>query len=268
MITVPTAPQEKLVAFAGDTFVGYDFDGTVARTFDPSPHNISVGSAYDSAIDQVFGTRVLAKFHANGGLCNRAPIEIVKQLAPDAKRSEQMALLEQLDAVKLSVLLDEITPQWPKPTEGYLDFAIRLQEAREKGASVTDGIVSSGHEPFIAKTYDVWGVQQPTILLAQEAITGMAASEKRDTPTKPSAIIMRYAHTAWRNQFNLPPMLHLPAEDVARMAYVGDDRIKDGVMAVTAGVKFHLLNPENSHATWARLANAVGAIVVGGANVK
>lgn len=257
MTAALTAPHQH-TNFSRDRFVGYDFDGTVARTSDPSPHNVTVASAYDTAIDQVFGSQALARYHANGGLGNRAPIEVVRQLAPDATASEQTALLAQLDGTKLAVLLDEITPQWPQPTPGYLEFAQRLQSGRERGYRATDAIISSGHEPFIAKTYDVWGVQKPTILLAQGAISAMAAAENLTLPVKPSVAIMRFAHTAWRAQYGLEPTAQIPADEATRMSYTGDDSIKDGEMAIQSGVAFFLLNPADSQPTWNRLACSLG----------
>lgn len=254
MTTKTTAVGRERTDFLSNHFVGYDFDGTVALTFAPSPHNVTVASAYDTAIDAVFGARALMYYRANGGLGNRAPIEIVKQLAPEALGAEQVELLGRLDNAKLAVLLEEITEQWPRPTVGYHSFVQRLQSNRRRHDRITDAIISSGHESFIAKTYNAWGMQMPTIILAQEAISAMAMTEKIALPTKPSTTIMRFAHTAWRANFGHPPTPQISASDAARMQYIGDDKMKDGQMAANAGIKFHLLDPSNSQKIWDRLA--------------
>ena len=257
------APNWSYGDFSSELFVGYDFDGTIARTFDPSPRGVTVASAYDTAVDQIFGVQSLAEYHASGGLRNRAPVEIVRQLAPDATTTQQADLVAMLDDAKLAVLLEEITAQWPQPTDGYLDFIKKMQRGRENGARTTEAIISSGHAPFITQTYKAWGVPEPEIILAQEAIAAMANAENLPVPAKPSTRIMRFAHTLWRDKHHILPTAQIPVIDAARMSYVGDDKLKDGEMASQSNVVFYLLDPANSQPTWNQIAQRISSTTFG-----
>ena len=258
MTGVPTVSLQNLASFSRDRFVGYDFDGTQALTSVPSPNNVTVESAYEVAIGGIFGSKALDTYRAMGGLRNRAPVDVVRQLAPDAYDAEQAELLTRLDSAKLDVLVAEISPQWPQPTNGYLDFAHRLQASRNLGAQITDATISSGHKSFISRTFDAWGVPQPTIMLAQEAIGAMAAANKMKIPTKPSITIVRFAHNAWRALYGLSPVSVIPFETAIRMNYIGDDSDKDGLMARNAGVPFRLFRLGEAENTWNSLAQELG----------
>ena len=60
--------------------LGFDFDGTIAQTFEKSPKGIGVTEAYRLAISDIFGPEVLAIYDTQGGLKNSAPSELIHSL--------------------------------------------------------------------------------------------------------------------------------------------------------------------------------------------
>lgn len=58
----------------------FDFDGTAAQTFEPSPNGIGVNEAYAKSIEAIFGEKGLTAYQQIGGLQNRAPSELVNLL--------------------------------------------------------------------------------------------------------------------------------------------------------------------------------------------
>ncbi len=164
--TPDTFPQARLLV--------KDFDGTVAQTFEKSPSGVSVHEAYEIAVDTIFGAKGVDEYHRQGGLNNRAPIEVVTRLAPDAEGAEHELLVAQLIDAKLGVLVGQIGKsladgaQWPRPMLGYLDFREALQATREDGRLVDDLVLSSGHVAFIERVYDMWGRVNQLILLPKK----------------------------------------------------------------------------------------------------
>lgn len=239
-------------------FVGSDFDSTNACTFRPAPSGIGVNEAYTYAVESVFGVQAAKIFAAGGGLQNRAPIEVVQQFAAHASPEEQAAFLRCLDDEKLSVLMHQIGPTWPEPTAGFPDFMRRLHAARDVGKAVSFATISSGHKPFITATFDAWGLPQPDIILAQEKIAELAGQRGTAIPVKPNRILMRDAYNLWRESHGLNPTDKIDPHDYFRMAYVGDDLVKDGGLA--AGMPYYNIQPDNarqSAAMWQLLARSL-----------
>ena len=240
-----------------------DFDGTVALSFEESPGGIGVHEAHELTVDEIFGTATLEYYRRSGGLRNRAPLELVQDLAPDAHGKDLEALTDHFNNTKLDIIMSEIGTRfpdgamWPRPTRGYLELRERLEEARINGLQIDDFILSSGHEPFIAKTYSAWGVSQPTHIIAGEAIAQLALGLPPAQLVKPSPILMDVAHTTWRQDYGLRATAN-PADDRERMIYIGDDAVKDGHMARDSGVDFMLLDPANSLETWQEAARRLG----------
>ena len=56
----------------------YDFDGTIANTFVPSPNGIGVNDACRMAVGTMFGADGFAVFDEIGGLRNRSPLDFMR----------------------------------------------------------------------------------------------------------------------------------------------------------------------------------------------
>ncbi len=244
-----------------------DFDETIALTNETAPGIVGVEEAYNIAINEVFGVEALTKYMLEGGLQGRAPIDVVRQLAPDAADTETLDILQKLDATKLSILEDQISPTWPKPSGGFLELSQMIEKTQGTGLPIDTMIISSGHATFISKTYAAWGVKPPEIILAQEAI--LVASQKAaiEMPSKPDSVIMQFAYDAWRRKFDLNPIgTTIKPQDAFRMLYVGDNMVMDGQLAASACIKFVHIEQRNSVKVWGDIAHTLklGDLVVGG----
>lgn len=244
-------------AYGGVRFVGLDFDGTVAQTFKPSPNNIDVESAYLTAVDVVFGPKGLAQYQDEGGLRNRAPAEIVGQLAPGASDAEHTNLLQSLVTTKLAVLVDEICLRWPQPTDGYRHFETTLSTHPNRD-NLSRVIVSSGHDPFIRRTYETWGIQTPEAIVAQEKLSAIATNSGETLPFKPDRRVMEYAHMVWRGIASITEARRRFQRDAPRMLYVGDGTA-DAELATNSGVYFFHIDTEQSAQTWVQVLRYLGA---------
>jgi hypothetical protein len=242
--------------FEAACLIAEDFDNTVALTNETSPKGLDVNETYRLAIDQMFGLIGLEQYEASGGLHNRAPIQVVRQLAVGAEGQELDDLTSKFTETKLSILLGEVGAEfpdgriWPRPTEGYLDFMQLLEQARGEGHLVNDLILSSGHEAFINKTFEAWGFSKPDFVIAEETIRRMNLGLPVDQIVKPSPVLMDIARDTWRSSYGINESPDDPTSELSRIIYVGDDPTKDGLLAHNSGVEFALISPNNALETW------------------
>ncbi|MDB5167604.1 MAG: hypothetical protein JWN26_749 [Candidatus Saccharibacteria bacterium] len=236
-----------------------DFDGTAAQTFEQSPAGIDVRIAYEAAVEFVFGQDGLEKYEEAGGLQNRAPIEVVQSLAPEASSDQVKQLTEQLVRVKLDVLLAEVGTHfseggtWPRSMPGYLEFLKELEAARENGQPIDDLILSSGHMPFIEKTFDSWEATLPDHIIAEETLKEL----KLGHIYKPSPVLMDLAEGLWRQNYGLNRKIPVGTNDRSRIKYIGDSEIMDGGLAFNSGVDFSLISQKNSAEAWKKFGKSL-----------
>ena len=147
--------------------IAFDFDGTVAKTYEKSPKGIGINEANRLAINDIFGQKGLDIFDNLGGLKNKAPSELIRniiisggrtlldyaqtffnhnfdhlnQFVPSEKSVPLVWNYEILDKViselfvrqKLHYLMDQIGTQfpdgsvWPGPCKGFIEFWQYLQ---------------------------------------------------------------------------------------------------------------------------------------------
>ncbi|HVA10931.1 MAG TPA: hypothetical protein VNG32_02070 [Candidatus Dormibacteraeota bacterium] len=252
--------EAALQRFQAAHLIAKDFDGTVAQTFERSPNGLGVYEVHELAVEGVFGAEALELYLKNGGLRNRAPLEIVQELAPDAEDLELEQLTVKFIDAKLDILLGEIGSRfpdgevWPRPTPGYLELREKVELARADGRLIDDLMLTSAHEPFIFKTYRAWGVNRPTHVVAEDTVRRLKLGVPHEEQVKPSPLLMDLARNAWRQSYGLS--LNDQSEDeLGRIVYIGDDPVKDGELARRSGVDFMLLDKNNSLETWRSLAN-------------
>lgn len=241
----------------------FDYDKTLARTDLPSPHGLTVEKAYAIALDRIFGTTGLLQ--ELGGLRNRAPGEIAHAallhgaslehaieyhlhhrvqllgLVPhgkgvdlahacDAHENDDFCA-ELLTRVKLLLLCDEVGTyscgHWPAPCDGVPEFFRALGERPA-------GIISSGHDAFIEKSFECWGIPCPRFRVTDDDFRGndLPLEEK----TKPSPrLVTRLLYRVRKKA---------PEIDLGNVLYIGDDPHKDGKLAENAGIPFLWYNAD------------------------
>lgn len=234
-----------------------DFDGTGGNTFSKSPKGLDVHEAYNLAVRNVLGKEALDIYIGTGGLQNRTPVQVVRQLLGDNTKSqsyiacvekakryyeEHYAMLENLVPKdkggiidfekdvegsitellvrsKLSYLMNEVGGQlpnkgvWPELFPGFGEF-ITIYPC---------GIISSGHELFVRKTFEVHNLECPSVIISDDTLRGLShlSFEQR---SKPHPKLMELA---------------LAEAGVTKArAYIGDDPVKDGQLAENSGIPF------------------------------
>jgi hypothetical protein len=159
---------------------------------------------------------------------------------------------EMLTRTKLSLLLQEIGPQWPLPCNGVLKFFQDLPELQVRNdIGQATAILSAGHDLFIQKTFEVWGIDCPELMVTDDDVR--AAKYQL---AKPDPGLLDLVHGQWlslvaeRLEFRTQDLSKTSLQSFLKEArqttiYFGDDPIKDGQLAKIAGVKFGWYNPDN-----------------------
>ena len=269
--------------FGSFNFLLLDFDGCQADTFSPSPRKIDVSEAYSQSIKQIFGTKLIGEepLAKIGGLQNRAPIEVIyalfslggtenliqaaqnflQQHSQELKRyvpankgvplewdqDPIKVIAEILVRQKLSILMKEIGPDWPKPCAGFLGFYRALKELK---TPIGISTISSGHDEFIKKTFKTWGCEPPAAMLTDDDLRNLYPN--KPGPSKPDAILLDLTLINWLKlkgvTFEGQLLTDFLAVAKSQLVYFGDDQKKDGGLAKNAGVRFGWFNPQSQPA--------------------
>jgi FMN phosphatase YigB (HAD superfamily) len=130
---------------------------------------------------------------------------------------------------------------WPEPCAGFLEFYREFRAFGELHATdempVELGILSSGHDTFITRCFEVWGVPCPDLLVTDDLMRSSAcrhmAPENRNKPAiGPFEMLQR----EWKRKFE-------GELEVSRSLYVGDSVKSDGGLALNLGIPFVWFNP-------------------------
>lgn len=219
-----------------------DFDGNLAATFADSPHGENVHTATDKAVMQVFGNEGFAVYEAHGGMQNREPGEIVRQIVRDLGKGEQgyTDITEDFVAAKLAILVPEISPEWPLLYPGVKDF---FRQVDMGDIPLDIAIVSSGHDGFIKQVFAVNDLPDPEILVTSDILR--SRTQPLRERYKPSPYQLAEAHRQWENReygyelrFPVPNSYIGRGHDKGRIAYMGDDPKKDGGLARNARIPY------------------------------
>ena len=165
---------------ANKLFILTNFDGTTFNTFEPAPSGIGVHEAYELAIKDLFGDKGFKIYQIKlKGLQNREPGQLFDLLTNElglgiddvssrfgSRKKGIMAFVD----TKLSYMLDDISPDWPKPYPGVVDFFKAIEGGK---LPVIFGVASSGHREFIKKVYEVNGLKPPEIMITSDEINAL-----------------------------------------------------------------------------------------------
>ncbi len=247
-----------------------DFDENLFHTFVPPPNGLSVEDAYTKAIWHMWGERGVRTFWRCGGLGNRAPSELIDlmlKINSDLGKHPERSLnfvgnqfggasassifTEVLIKKKLEILMSQIQrfpdgTMWPGPTKGALDFLRWVSEQPHLGLA----IISSGHEEFIRKTFEVAGVPQPDFMVTEDQIRYRKYPKDIRDRVKPAPFPLALVHQWWLRKNLYGPSYHdgnfnnIASQERRRFVYTGDGT-KDLHMALKGEVTFGMFT-ENS----------------------
>jgi hypothetical protein len=97
--------------------------------------------------------------------------------------------------------------------------------------SVNIAILSSGHTDFIRKTFSVWGIEPPKIMLTDDDLRGFNPPLDLKKFSKPSPLLLDLIQNDWGGQRQY-------------MTMFGDDPEKDGKLAENAQIPFGLFSAQ------------------------
>lgn len=228
-----------------------DFDGTMARTFDPSPNGIGVQEAYRIALPRLFGGEILSIYDAIGGLNNRAPSGLVDNLIefePSLRQVAMRRIVEEIPEVmelslgrgeialitealvrfKLEILLGEITNSWPLPCEGFISFINIFEFLSGQGLHLEVGILTAGHHAFIRRVAQSWGIPCPRVMVTDDDTRWLDCPV--DMRVKPAVLLFDMTMTICASLFGEVPR--------GNIIYFGDDINRDGRQADLCNIPF------------------------------
>ncbi len=228
----------------------FDFDGTIADTFSPSPNEMDVAKACALAVGEVFGKDLADIYHTDlGGLQNRSPRELIETLFHAAHKNGISVPLfdshrhatQQFVEAKLAHFV--ISTDWPKLFPGIKEL---FQKAALGDLPVDVAIAASAHTEFVKETFRVHDVPLPPILITSDTV------EEIDFPHrpkyKPHPFQLALTHHTWlgeRDYVQQSLGAFATRREKGRMGYVGDDLKKDGGLAYVGRLPFVLVPHTN-----------------------
>ena len=160
---------------------------------------------------------------------------------------------------------------WPRPTKGFIDFAKAIEDARKGGQIINTATISAGHAKFILRTYELYDIPEPDILVTDETIQANNVHISAERRAKPAPYPMALAKREWLRMHRQSAIkLRDPttsADINARIVYTGDDQTKDGGLATASRVDFVLHDKNKSQESWQEVGRRIrlGNMAVQGA---
>ncbi|NND65720.1 MAG: HAD family hydrolase [Gammaproteobacteria bacterium] len=243
----------------------FDFDGTVALTFEPSPNNVGVTEAYRRSVADVFGNTTFDAYERQGGLRNRSPSELVIDLFEEVgerlieraqswlSANDQQPLRDKLDwstgnglaaasevlvQRKLDLLVAEVGQPmgngeyWPRCAPGFPEFWRRISNC----PNTRTLILSSGHTAFIGKFFALHGLSQPDAVFTDDDVRHMPTPVYKPDPRLLYMALARLVSVA-----------RYESSDWQDMVLFGDDPVKDGGLAEAADIPFFQFVPPDAN---------------------
>jgi len=130
-----------------------------------------------------------------------------------------------------------------------LNFIESFKDASSiKDANIRIAILSAGHEMFIKKTFDVWGMGYPSFMLTDDNLRMLSYPTDPKEKMKPSVSLLNLIHYMWvdkqRTTDDPLELIDLIMKTRNRMIYFGDDVERDGQLAQRAKIPFVLFDPK------------------------
>ncbi len=159
---------------------------------------------------------------------------------------------------KLHYLMTEVGQKdaegniWPMPCNGAAQFWRTATTLRQEGVPLDIAVISSGHDAFINKTFDVWDLERPQVLVTDDDVRPLSELFEPERRYKPGTLPIELAHGKWLIQQGVEnPSAHATKESKRRMMYIGDDIHKDLGMAIYYKVEGYVY----PYTSWEAIAN-------------
>src|SRR5665213_907365 len=181
--------------------IALDFDGTIANTSVSLASHISVHTAYQRAFKDVYGTGSMY-YDFNEVFGNRAPREMAEYIdaysaVPDDNCFKQYPSVAEATAriveAKLSYILPQISTEWPPLYDGVQEF---FHSIAQDEIPVETAIISSGHDAFIQRVFEVHDIPMPDYLVTSDTLIGVKQTERK--LYKPYTYQLAVAHKQWQ----------------------------------------------------------------------
>ncbi|MEA2715242.1 MAG: hypothetical protein QOG91_270 [Candidatus Parcubacteria bacterium] len=156
--------------------------------------------------------------------------------------------------VKLRELIKQIGQpladgsSWPKPCRGFRIFWDRYCRARSAfyetwGVRLDFGIVSSGHDNFINKCFDAWGVPRPDFMVTDDDLRSRAHAHLPPAlRSKPSPEPFKILYREWQEETQAGGN-GSKAGRIRNALYIGDSAEADGGLARNLNLPFLWFQP-------------------------
>jgi hypothetical protein len=175
--------------------------------------------------------------------------------------SPQITITQMLVLQKLKYLLKEIGQRnnkgetWPQPCKGFLEFITAISQLKKENFPIDTAVISSGHETFIKRTFEVWNIAQPDTIVTEDDLRQRTHPIDPGIRFKPGVFPLALAHYKWLKKQKLGELSFIGEAVISkkRIAYIGDDENKDLGMAKKGNVDGYLF-PNTS---WEQLTSAI-----------
>lgn len=244
------------------TLATFDFDGTIAATYEKVPGGHDVTSAYADGIRTRLGDRAARQFlregHGHG-----TPADIVGRLM-DTQSKEFSDTVRFITDHKLSLLLEQVGQplpgggRWPRPMPGFIPFWESFQSQTAAGAPLHSATVSAGHTEFQQRVFDTWGQAHPDAFITEDVITTLGFNLEYAQQVKPAPLMVELAKTLITYKLNQNGTTLSTEPQVIHFGDAGGPEGKDEQLAVNAGARFVFINKESSEASWEQGGQLLG----------
>jgi hypothetical protein len=248
---------ERIDALPAIEVFATDFDGTYAITQEQSPSGINVATAYEIAVKSIFGHTGIRQYKSLGGLRNRAPGEVISELAPTLSDHEIRQKTEDLIQIKLSLLEKQVGQRlpdnsfWPRLAPGFKP----VWEAISAASDIKTAVVSSGHTGFIERFHDLHEIEYPFVMVTDDDMRPLGQYLPQERIVKPSPILLdkAYFEIALRKGLDISDLID--SFNPSSVVYAGDDTHKDGTLAYNFGARYIHIDPDHYLSSWQRVSS-------------
>lgn len=196
----------------------------------------------NSSVEQFLDEHILR-------LLSLIPSEKVREKVEN-RQLDNKIITELLIAEKLSNFFYEIGNKlpdgqiWPRLCTGFSSFSKTIERInldKNNNIDITMAIVSSGHEAFIKKTFEIHNLKTPEIIITTDTMREIENPFLEDR-SKPNPFTFNLAYKKWLKKKGISK----EELSLEKIVHFGDDSKKDGDLAKNCGILFGHFDPESN----------------------